>query len=1140
MPDFVHLHNHSDYSLLDGAASIPGLVARAKELGMKHLALTDHGNMFGALRFYKTCREEGLNPIIGCELYVAPGSRFVKRGTENGNRYFHLVLLAKNQEGYRNLIQLTSRGYLEGFYYKPRVDMELLKLYSGGIIALSACLGGEIPYLILQGAKDEAKKRALEFQEIYGERNYYLELHRHGIQEQKIVNENLVRISRETGIPLVATNDIHYTYKEDANAQDILICIGTNRKRDEKRRMRFGGPEFYLKTQEEMEKLFSDVPEALVNTLKIAEKCDLTIDLPGPLLPDYEIPPQFSSPDEYLRHLTHEGLKERYPDITEKILARENYELETIISMGFTGYFLIVWDFIHWALEHDIPVGPGRGSGAGSIVAFSLKITDIDPLKYNLLFERFLNPERVSMPDFDIDFCFERRQEVIDYVTRKYGKKRVGQIITFGTLKAKAVIKDVARVLDIPFAEANQISKLVPDGPKVTLKDAFEAEPKLKELENRGGIYSELIDTGKRLEGLNRHCSTHAAGVVIGKENLTHYVPLYRDSKTGSVTTQYTMDQLENCGLVKMDFLGLKTLTLIQNTENLIRVKEKDFAVASIPEDNEATFFLLGQGKSAGIFQFESSGMQSILKQAKPNSIEDLIALNALYRPGPMQNIPQFIECKMGRRPISYPDPSLEEILKPTYGVIVYQEQVMQVAQIIGGFSLGKADILRRAMGKKKEKEMERMKVEFIRGAKERGYREKLADSIFEMLKPFAGYGFNKSHAAAYSVLAYKTAYLKANYPAEFMAATLTNEINNTDKLSQYITETREMGIEILPPSIALSEKYFSVADGKIVYGLIGIKNVGSSAVEEILRARIEGGEFSSFINFLERVDLKVVNRKVSETLIATGIFDGMGHNRATLIYNLGRVLEFVSRRKEEERSGQASLFGTEEASPFNTIELEPVEEWPQKELLQQEKELLGFYFSGHPLDKYRGIWEKSTNLDLTRRDRAQKEKSYTILGLLKGLRSIPTKNGLKMAFAVLEDFKGSIELVFFPDIWEQIGESIKEDEVIGLTGKIDLSRGDPKFLVDSILKPEELEESRQQEIHIRIAHTLEHEDALYDFRSFLIGYQGACPVYLHLQGAANRKETVIRVSSHMGISSKREVLENIQQHPQVLEVWKE
>lgn len=1143
MTDFVHLHNHTDYSLLDGAAPIEKLVNRAKELGMKHLAITDHGNMFGVLRFYKACRAADIKPIVGCEFYVAPESRFIKSGSEEGSRYYHMVLLAKNYKGYKNLMKLSSLGYLEGFYYKPRIDFELLEKYHEDLIASTACLAGEIPRLILQRNYDKAKERALYYQNLFGEGNFYLELQDHGIPEQKTVNTSMKRISEETGIPLIATNDIHFIEQDDANAQDILICIGTNKKKNETGRMHFHTDQFFLKSGDEMAEIFADTPEAISNTVKIAEACNLEIELPGPLLPDYHIPEKFASPEEYMRHLTWEGLRDRYSEITEEIKQRTKFELDIITSMGFTGYFLIVWDFIAWAKEHDIPVGPGRGSGAGSIVAYALTITDIDPLKYDLLFERFLNPERVSMPDFDIDFCFERRGEVIDYVTQKYGEDRVGQIITFGTLKAKAVIRDVARVLDIPYSEADKISKLIPADPKMTIQKAMEMEPKLKVLDEQGGTYSELIETGEKLQGLSRHASTHAAGVVIGRDVLTEYVPLYRDPKTGSVSTQFTMDQLEECGLVKMDFLGLKTLTLIKNTEKLIRQRGVEFDINRIPEDDALTYELLGEGKSACIFQFESSGMQGILKEAKPNSIEDLIALNALYRPGPMKNIPQFVSSKNGRTPISYPHKDLEEVLKPTYGVIVYQEQVMKVAQIIGGFTLGKADILRRAMGKKKIKEMEKMKVEFMDGAEQKGYTRQFAKEIFEMLEPFAGYGFNKSHAAAYSVVAYQTAYLKANFPVEFMAANLTNEINNTDKLTSYINETQSMGIDILPPDVNLSDRMFNVVDGKIVYGLNGIKNVGSAVVEAIVRERKENGPYESFIDFLHRQDMRTINKKVMESLIQCGAFDSLGgengENRATLLLNLERVMDYVSSRKESERFGQISLFDMQEEESLGNFDMEKIDDFGLREKLQFERQLLGFFFSGHPMDEYREIWERSVMLDLSRPDHFISGQKKNLLGMVSSVHSIVTKRGEPMAFVTIEDFNGSLELIIFPKVWTKVRPLVEVDAILGFTGKIDTSKGDPKFLVDEVKEPKELGAENVSEIHIRVGKELANETSMNRLRDMLIDNSGPCSVYLHIDAEAQQEEeTIIRTSHQLNIAFSHETMEQLQENAAVTDVW--
>ncbi len=1144
MSNFVHLHNHTDFSLLDGAAKIPDLVSKAKSLGMTHLAITDHGNMFGVLKFYQECKKQEITPIVGCEVYVTDGSRHEKKRSEDGKREsFHLILLAKNNKGYKNIMRISSIGYTEGFYYRPRVDWETLEKYKEHIVCLSACLAGKIAQLLLVDQYDEAKAQALRFQELYGKENYFLEMQNHLLKEQEKVNQGLKKLSKETGIPLVATNDIHYVQKEDNEAQDILLCIGTNRKRNDPNRMRFPGDHFYLKSREEMAELFPNTPEALDNTLKVAELCsNLEIELPGPMLPAYDIPGEFSSPEEYLTHITKEGVQGRYPEITEEISERMAFELNIIISMGFTGYFLIVWDFINYARTHNIPVGPGRGSGAGSIVAYGLGITDIDPLKYQLLFERFLNPERVSMPDFDIDFCFEQRQEVIDYVTRKYGEDRVGQIITFGTMKARAVIKDVARAMDIPYAESDMIAKLIPADPKMTLAKAIDMEPKIKELIEKNTLYQELFSVASVLEGSSRHCSTHAAGVVIGHTELLDIVPLYRDPKTQSITTQYTMDQLEDCGLVKMDFLGLKTLTLIRQSEELIRKGGTPFSITEIPEDDAPTFELLGKGHSTCIFQFESSGMQAILKQAEPNSIEDLIALNALYRPGPMQNIPQFVECKHGRKEIEYPHPDLTEVLKPTYGVIVYQEQVMQVAQIIGGFSLGKADILRRAMGKKKVKEMDRMKVEFIDGAVERGYDKKQASDIFDMLVPFAGYGFNKSHAAAYSVLAYQTAYLKANYPSEFMAANLTNEISSPDKLSQYIGECKAMNITVRPPCINYSEKLFSVVDGDIVYGLKGIKNLGEGVVEDIIAQRAENGPYDSLLSFLLRIESQSLNRRAVESLILAGAMDCFGETRATLLEGLDRHIAYVNSQREMQQHGQTLLFGgSDEDNEEDAIDesamvgLTSLPEMETREKLEHEKNLLGFYFSGHPLDEYKEAFDKVVTVDLGEKEKFRPEKEYGIVGIISDFRQIITKRGDAMAFVTIEDYHGSVETVIFPKTWATIGHLVEKDKVIGCTIRYQVKNDRDSYIIESIEDPHAMKKRHFTEVHMRAPVEFCTKSSLEEIRSILFNHQGGCTFYIHIEGENQRS---VAAAPQLRVAYSEALLDELQAFPLVTAVW--
>jgi DNA polymerase-3 subunit alpha len=1153
MIDFVHLHVHSDYSLLDGAASVQNLAEKARKLGMKHLAITDHGNMFGVMDFMNACLGDKdhpvtnpIRPIIGNEFYMAPGSRLEKKGSEYRNKYYHLVLLASSAEGYRNLMKLSSYAYTEGFYYKPRIDDELLIRYHMGLIGLSACIAGEIPSLLLEGKAVEAEARACWFRDLLGPDNFYLEIQDHGLAAEKNVNPLLIGISRRTGIPLAATNDIHYLEREDAAAQDIFLCISTNKKRSDERRLRFEGSEFYFKTGEEMAALFPDCPEAISNTVRIAERCTVNIpivetrDLPR-YLPDFQIPPGFTDANAYLTHLAAEGLAKRYPGLPAETRERMDYELDVIIKMGFTGYFLIVADFINWAKERGIAVGPGRGSGAGSIVAYALRITDIDPLKYKLLFERFLNPDRVSMPDFDVDFCNERRGEVIKYVTDKYGKDRVGQIITFGTLKARAVIKDVARALEISLDESNMIAKLIPEDPKMTLEKAFEQEPKLQELEKEPK-YRELFELARKLEGKKRHASIHAAGVVIGKTDLTDYVPLYRDPKEGGVSTQFTMGFLEERGLVKMDFLGLKTLDLIGHTADIIRRRGGEFAdfnIRDIDEQDKAVFALLGDGKSECIFQFESEGMQSILKQAKPASIDELTALTSLYRPGPMQYIPQYIESKWGRRAIEYPDPCLEDILKETYGVIVYQEQVMQVAQRIAGYTLGQADILRRAMGKKKAETIEKEKGPFIAGAVKQGFSEADADRIYEILAPFGGYGFNKSHAAAYSVLSYQTAWLKTHFPAEFMAANLTNEINNTDKLQKYIDEVRKMDIPIDPPDINRSDRYFTVVEGRIVYGFIGIKGLGDASAREIVECRRDG-PYRDFMDFLERVNIKTVGKKVIELLIQTGAFDRFGRSRSCLAQNLERAVEYAQSKKDDKKYGQSSLFEDTGETEYPDFVFEDAPEWERSVLLQLERELIGFYFSGHPMDAYKGAWKKLVSLDLAHPERAVTGVDYTVVGIIKSLRPYQDKNGRWMGYVTLGDYNGDLDMIIFSSVWEKVRDLIAVDRILAFRGKFraDSRRDKMSFIVDEFLDIDSLRESSWHEVHIRLEEQAAvEEEALYPLLDYLTDNSGSCTVFIHVP--YQEGETVIRAAPRISVTPEPSYLDALTQYSGVADVWR-
>ena len=938
----------------------------------------------------------------------------------------------------------------------------------------------------------EATDQAVTYRDLFGAGNFYLELQDHGLQEQETLNRALIDMARHTGIPLVATNDVHYAQRDDARAQDVLICIGTGKRLSDTDRLRFDSQEFYFKDEAEMLRLFDGVPEAVHNTLRVAERCQLEIPRPGPLLPEYEVPDGHTQ-ESYLRHIAAVGLGERYATVTPELRARLDYELGVIETMGYAGYFLIVWDFISFARRRKLPVGPGRGSGAASLVAYALRITDIEPFSFGLVFERFLNPERVSMPDFDIDFCYERRGEVIAYVAEKYGSDRVAQIITFGTLKARAVIRDVARVLDIPYAEADAVAKLVPGGPKSNLKTAIEQEPGLRAVRERGGAYTDLLDISLKLEGLSRHASTHAAGIVIGREALSNYVPLYRDTRSGAISTQYTgEDVLQGCGLVKMDFLGLKTLTVIENTVRLIRSRQEPgdapFDLSAVSEDDADTYRMLGEGKATCVFQFESPGMRNLLTRARPQRIQDLMALTSLYRPGPMQFIDQFIEAKAGRRAVQYPLPELQPVLEETYGVIIYQEQVMKIAQIVAGYSLGQADILRRAMGKKKPEEMAQQRERFIGGAAEKGYRQRVAADLFDMLAPFAEYGFPKPHAAAYSILSFQTAYLKAHYPAEFMAANLTNEMADTDKLADYIGEARDMGLEVLPPDVNRSNGDFSVVDGLIVFGLQGIKNVGTGAVAEIVAQRQEGGPYASLTEFLERVELGQVNRKVVETLVQVGAFDGLvvEQDRATLIANLDRLLDQVTADKESRRYGQQSLFG-EDNGELPRYELEVHQPWHPREVLRMEKEALGMFFSGHPLDEYREVCARKAVVSLAdlgswAREGAKGERKVTVVGVIGEVREIQTRGGRQMAFAALEDMSGSAELVVFADPFSASRELLDSGTVVAATGTVDRSRGDPKVLVDALSDPHQLPDHVARTLHLRLDSTVS-DDRLLDLR---------------------------------------------------------
>ena len=968
--NFTHLHVHTEYSLLDGSNKINEYVSRVKELGMKSAAITDHGVMFGCIDFYKAAKAAGIKPILGCEVYVAPGSRFDKEKGKEEDRYYHLVLLAETQEGYQNLIKIVSYGFVDGFYYKPRVDMELLEQYHEGIIALSACLAGEVARNLARGFYEEGKEAALRYEKIFGKGNFFLELQDHGIPEQRQVNHELIRMSRETGIELVATNDVHYTYSSDAEAHDILLCVQTGKSLKDENRMRYEGGQYYVKSEEEMRRLFPYAPEAIENTGKIAERCNVEIEFGVTKLPKFDVPDGYTA-WEYLNKLCFEGLDKRYTDNKEELKKRLNYELGVIKDMGYVDYFLIVWDFIRYAREQGIMVGPGRGSAAGSLVSYTLGITKLDPIKYDLLFERFLNPERVSMPDIDVDFCFERRQEVIDYVVEKYGKDQVVQIVTFGTMAARGVIKDVGRVMDVPYVQCDTIAKMIPQELNITIDKAMKANPELKKIYETDETVRKLIDMSRRLEGLPRHTSMHAAGVVISQKPVMEYVPLSRGSD-GSLVTQFTMTTLEELGLLKMDFLGLRTLTVIQNAEKLVRRdKGIELDMDKIDYEDKKVYGMLGAGKTEGVFQLESTGMKNFMKELKPGNLEDIIAGLSLYRPGPMDFIPQYIKGKNNPDEIHYDCPELEPILKATYGCIVYQEQVMQIVRSLGGYTLGRSDLVRRAMSKKKASVMEKERQNFVYGNEEegvpgcihRGISEKTANKIYDDMIDFAKYAFNKSHAAAYAVVSYQTAFLKYYYPVEYMAALMTSVIHNPSKVAEYILSSRKMQIEILPPDINFGESEFSADHGAIRYGLSAIKSLGAPMIRAIVEERKENGKYQSLRDFIERMSGRELNKRAIENLIKAGALDQVAGNRRQKLMVYAEIVDAVNQEKKNAMTGQMSLFDliSDEEKEAYEIQMPKVEEYSKEELLSFEKEVLGVYISGHPLEEYEERWRNSS-----------------------------------------------------------------------------------------------------------------------------------------------------------------------------------
>ena len=1051
---FAHLHVHTEYSLLDGSNKIKEYVARVKELGMNSAAITDHGVMYGVIDFYREARKQGINPILGCEVYVAPNSRFDREVTGGDDRYYHLVLLAENNEGYENLTKIVSKGFVEGYYYKPRVDKELLRTYHKGIIALSACLAGEVPRYLTKGMYEEAKDRALEYQEIFGKGNYFLELQDHGIPDQQLVNQQLMKLSQETGIELVATNDVHYTYADDAKAHDILLCIQTGKKLSDENRMRYEGGQYYVKSEEEMAALFPYARQALENTQKIADRCSVEIEFGVTKLPKYDVPEGYTS-WEYLQKLCYEGLDQRYRTPSQELKDRLAYELDTIRHMGYVDYFLIVWDFIKYAKDHGIAVGPGRGSAAGSIVSYCLGITTIDPIHYQLLFERFLNPERVSMPDIDVDFCYERRQEVIDYVTRKYGKDCVAQIVTFGTLAARGVIRDVGRVMDLPYAYVDSIAKMIPQELGITIDKALQMNPELRKLYESDETVTHLIDMAKRLEGLPRHCSMHAAGVVICQKPVEEYVPLSR-AADGTITTQFIMTTLEELGLLKMDFLGLRTLTVIQNAVQLARKKQPDLQIDKIDYDDKAVLDYIGTGKTEGIFQLESGGMKNFMKELQPHSLEDVIAGISLYRPGPMDFIPQYIRGKNDRSSITYDCPQLEPILAPTYGCIVYQEQVMQIVRDLAGYTLGRSDLLRRAMSKKKAAVMEKERKTFVYGDEEtgvpgcikNGIDEQTANKIYDEMIDFAKYAFNKSHAAAYAVVSYQTAWLKYYYPVEYMAALMTSVIDNPTKVAEYIYVCRQMGIRILPPDINKGEADFSVDGGDIRYGLAAIKSIGRPVIRAIVNDRKELGEFRNLEDFITRISSReLMNKRLVENLIKAGALDVLGGTRKQFMSIYIQIVDHMQQEKKNSMVGQMSLFDvvSEEQKEEFQIRMPDVGEYTKENLLGFEKEVLGVYVSGHPLEPYEEEWRKvisATTADF----QVDPEVGYTkvrdgareiIGGIIVEKTVKHTKTNQMMAFLMVEDLFGTVEVVVFPRDYEKYRQYLEEDNKIFVKGRV-------------------------------------------------------------------------------------------------------
>ena len=1138
---FAHLHVHTEYSLLDGSNKIKEYVARVKELGMNSAAITDHGVMYGVIDFYREAKKQGINPILGCEVYVAPNSRFDRETTGGEDRYYHLVLLAENNEGYANLMKIVSKGFVEGYYYKPRIDKSVLREYSGGLIALSACLAGEVSRFLTKGLYDEAKKVALEYKDIFGEGNFFLELQDHGIPEQSLVNQQLIKMSQETGIELVATNDVHYTYVEDAVPHDILLCIQTGKKLSDENRMRYEGGQYYVKSPEEMRAIFPYAVQALDNTQKIADRCHVEIEFGVTKLPKYDVPDGMTSWD-YLQKLCYEGLERHYGDRAKEIKERLDYELGTIQNMGYVDYFLIVWDFVKYAKDHDIAVGPGRGSAAGSLVSYCLGITTIDPIRYNLLFERFLNPERVSMPDIDVDFCFERRQEVIDYVVRKYGKDQVAQIVTFGTMAARGVIRDVGRVMDLPYAFVDSIAKMIPQEPKITIDLALKMNAELRELYHSDEQVTLLLDMAKRLEGLPRHSSMHAAGVVICQKEVDEYVPLSRGSD-GAITTQFPATTLEELGLLKMDFLALRTLTVIQNAVMMARKKNPDIDMEKLTYDDKKVLDYIGSGKTEGIFQLESDGMKNFMKELRPNSLEEMIAGISLYRPGPMDFIPQYIKGKTDPTSVKYDCPQLKPILESTYGCIVYQEQVMQIVRDLAGYSLGRSDLLRRAMSKKKGDEMVKEREIFLNGDEEsgipgclaNGIDEEIANKIYDEMLDFANYAFNKSHAAVYAVVAYQTAWLKYYYPVEYMASLLSSVIENPGKVAEYIYACRQMGIEILPPDINEGQADFSVDGGNIRYGLVAIKSIGRPMINAIIKDRETFGAFKSLEDFINRLTVKDgINKRTIENLIKAGALDALGGTRKQFMSIYLQIVDHVNQEKKYSMSGQMSLFDLvdeDEKADFQ-IQMPDVGEYSKENILAFEKEVLGVYISGHPLEEYEEKW-KSVISATTKDFQFDEENGKT--GVRDGVKEIiggmitektlkNTKTNQMMAFVTLEDLLGTVEVVVFPRNYEQNKQDLEVNSKVFIKGRVSEEEGKASKLICESVIPFE---KTKKELWIQFPDikTYQEEEAI--VFGYLADSEGDEEVVIYC-----KKERVIkRLPKNRNIKINEQVLSRLMNH---------